>query len=291
MAEVVLGHSVDVIRHDVSATIELALGTIGVPSFSLETLRALLEFGRELRAEVDRQSKMQWERVILTSRDPTVFSMGGDIASIAALARDRNGTGTAIVGDAVSATLAAFSSGFGLDIETVAIVDSRAFGFGFEMALACDQLVVSPTATFGLPEGRFGLFAGMGATSLIPRRASKTAMERLVVDGATIDAAACHRLGIVDRLVEEPRNIVLEEGQAFSRADWDRNRRKTVMRRRARRYTYCEIRDGLRVWEEAVLAMPMPDIEAATRIAQMQAKRSRRRFTVSSTESKATVNL
>ena len=273
--EPVKGHSVDVIWHHASATIELSLAVTGVPSFSVDTLRELIAFGQNLRAKLS--GARHWRRVILTSSDHTVFSMGGDIASIAALAREKDTEGAAVVGELVSETLFAFASGFGLNLETVAVVNGRAFGYGFEIALACDRLVASPRATFGLPEGRFGLFAGMGATSLITRRASKAAMERLVIEGATISAAACLPLGIVDEIKEEPRGALLEEGREWGQAEWDLNQARTTIRRRAKNYTHAEIRGGLAVWETAVLSMPREDIEAAAKIARMQARRSQRR--------------
>lgn len=277
MLEPIQGHSVEVIRHHACATIELSLAAIGVPSFSVNTLRKLIAFGHGLRAEIS--GEMHWRRVILTSSDSTVFSMGGDIASIAALAREKDIKGAAVVGELVSETLVAFASGFGLNLETIAVVNGRAFGFGFEIALACDRLIASPRATFCLPEGRFGLFAGMGATSLITRRASKATMERLMIEGTTIGAAACLPLGIVDEIKEEPRGTILEEGREWGQREWCLNQAKTAFRRRAKRYTYAEIREGLTVWETAVLSMPDEDIEAATRIARMQAQRSQRRLT------------
>ena len=276
MLELITGHSVDVIRHHACATIELSLATTGVPSFSVDTLRKLIAFGHELRAEAS--GERHWRRVILTSSDNAVFSMGGDIASIAALAREKDKEGAAVVGELVSETLFAFTNGFGLDLETIAVVNGRAFGYGFEIALACDRLVASPRAAFGLPEGRFGLFAGMGATSLITRRASKAAMERLVIEGATIGADACLQLGIIDEIREKPRGALLAESRGWGQREWSLNRAKTAIRRRAKHYTYVEIRGGLSVWEAAVLSMSEEDIEAATRIARMQALRSQRRL-------------
>ena len=123
-----------------------------------------------------------------------------------------------------------------------------------------------------------GLFAGMGATSLITRRASKAAMERLVIEGATIGAGACLQLGIIDEIREKPRGALLAESRGWGQREWSLNRAKTAIRRRAKHYTYVEIRGGLSVWEAAVLSMSEEDIEAATRIARMQALRSQRRL-------------
>ena len=55
-----------------------------------------------------------------------------------------------------------------LPIPTICEVNGRAYGGGFELALACDIRIASQTARFGLPEPTLGLIAGGGG---IPRRA------------------------------------------------------------------------------------------------------------------------
>ena len=44
----------------------------------------------------------------------------------------------------------------------IAAVNGFALGGGFEIALACDIIIASEKATFGLPEPRVGLMAGAG---------------------------------------------------------------------------------------------------------------------------------
>jgi enoyl-CoA hydratase len=51
----------------------------------------------------------------------------------------------------------------------IAAVDGYALAGGFEVALACDLIVASRTATFGLPEVRRGLLAAGGGLVRLPR--------------------------------------------------------------------------------------------------------------------------
>ena len=48
-------------------------------------------------------------------------------------------------------------------------VEGFAFGGGFEIALACDMIVASQTASFGFPEVKRGLIATSGALFRAPR--------------------------------------------------------------------------------------------------------------------------
>lgn len=46
---------------------------------------------------------------------------------------------------------------------TAALVDGRCLGGGFELALACDDILATEAATFGLPEIRLAAFAPAAA--------------------------------------------------------------------------------------------------------------------------------
>jgi len=52
----------------------------------------------------------------------------------------------------------------------IAAVEGYALAGGFELALACDLIVASEAAKFGLPEVRRGLVAGAGGLLRLPRR-------------------------------------------------------------------------------------------------------------------------
>ena len=83
----------------------------------------------------------------------------------------------------------------------VAAVEGYAVGGGFELALACDLIVASETARFGLPEVRRGMFAGAGGVvRLVQRIPYHHAME-LALTGALIDARRAAELGLLNRLV------------------------------------------------------------------------------------------
>lgn len=84
----------------------------------------------------------------------------------------------------------------------VAAVDGFALAGGFEIVLACDLIVASHRAVFGLPEVRRGLCAaGGGLLRLRERLPYHVAME-LVLTGASLNAATAHAYGLVNRLVE-----------------------------------------------------------------------------------------
>ncbi len=83
----------------------------------------------------------------------------------------------------------------------IAAVNGFALGGGFEAVLACDIVVASDRASFGLPEPRVGLFAGAGGVHRLPRQIPLKLAMGLMLTGRTISADEAARLGLVNELV------------------------------------------------------------------------------------------
>jgi enoyl-CoA hydratase len=84
----------------------------------------------------------------------------------------------------------------------VAAVEGYALGGGFEMALACDLLVASRTAQFGLPEVTRGLIASAGGLLRLPTRVPHSVAMRIALTGERLSAVDAHALHLVTDLVE-----------------------------------------------------------------------------------------
>lgn len=84
----------------------------------------------------------------------------------------------------------------------IAAVEGFALGGGLEIVLACDLIVASTMATFGLPEVSRGVIATCGALFRAPRTLPVNVARELILTGDPIDAAKAHAVGFVNRLVE-----------------------------------------------------------------------------------------
>jgi enoyl-CoA hydratase len=94
----------------------------------------------------------------------------------------------------------------------IAAANATAVAGGFELLLACDMVVASADARFGVPEVKRGLFPGGGGVFLGRRISLAVALE-LVLTGDTIDASRAEALGLVNRVV--PPERVLDEAIAL----------------------------------------------------------------------------
>ena len=84
----------------------------------------------------------------------------------------------------------------------VAAVDGYCLGGGFELALACDIIVATKRAVFGLPELRVGLIPGGGGTQRLTRAAGAHFAKNVILRSKLFSAEEAWRVGIVAELAE-----------------------------------------------------------------------------------------
>ncbi|WP_433314961.1 enoyl-CoA hydratase/isomerase family protein [Micromonospora sp. CA-269861] len=137
--------------------------------------------------------------LLLTGGAAGIFAGGADIGQL----RERNRT------DALAAiNSAAFARIRALPMPTVAAVDGPALGGGAELAYACDLRVCTARAVFGQPEVRLGILAGAGATHRLPALIGEGRAKELLFTGRRVDAAEALRIGLVNRVVDEPGELL-----------------------------------------------------------------------------------
>jgi enoyl-CoA hydratase/carnithine racemase len=84
----------------------------------------------------------------------------------------------------------------------IAAVEGPALGGGFEIVLACDLVVASTMARFGLPEVQRSLVPTCAGMFRSMRALPLNVARELLLTGDPIDAERAERLGLVNRLTE-----------------------------------------------------------------------------------------
>jgi enoyl-CoA hydratase len=84
----------------------------------------------------------------------------------------------------------------------IAAIEGYALAGGCEVALACDMIVASTEAKFGLPETKRSLVAGAGGLFRLPERIPYAIAMEYALTGAHFDAEKAHGWGLVNRLTE-----------------------------------------------------------------------------------------
>jgi enoyl-CoA hydratase/carnithine racemase len=90
-----------------------------------------------------------------------------------------------------------------LDCPTVFAAHALCLTWAFELALACDLILASSSARFGLVEKVVGLTPAMGGTQRLAERAGSGRAREFVMTGELYDAATLERWNVVNRVLPD----------------------------------------------------------------------------------------
>jgi enoyl-CoA hydratase len=175
---------------------EVTIVTIDRPEARNAVDRSIAE---GLEAALDRADADDAVRVVVLTGAGEVFCAGADLRAAGTdpqgLQTERGGFAGIVRRELVKPVIAA--------------VNGPALAGGFEIALACDLVVASRTAVFGLPEVKRGLVAAAGGLLNLGRRVAPAVALELAMTGDPMDADRAAVLGLVNRVVEPGEELAI----------------------------------------------------------------------------------
>lgn len=247
------------------------------PCFTSELLVEIRHFQRVVRQEYQRRQHAHEsvpKYVVLGSRVPAVYNLGGDLAFFSECIRAADRQALQRYADLCIEVVYNGAVSLHLPVITIALVQGDALGGGFEAALACNLIIAERSAKFGLPEVLFNLFPGMGAYNLLSRRLDVARAEKIILSGRVYSADEMQAMGIVDLVVEDGL------GEEAVRDYVERNSR----RHKAERAVYfarqvvqpvrlSDLRVLAELWVETALDLAETDLRRIERLATAQNRR------------------
>ncbi len=165
---------------------------------------------RELRELLTQAAQTETVRaVILTGSGPKSFIAGADIAEMQAFTPGQAAEFSQL-GHQVTKLLELMPK------PTLAAVQGYALGGGLELALACDFIVASEQATFGLPEVTLGLIPGFGGTVRLAKAIGLPRAKELIYTGRKLSASEALNWGLINHCV--PAAELLTRSVAIARS-------------------------------------------------------------------------
>lgn len=188
---------------------------IGVLTLSRpEALNALnSQMLLELDSLLDRLIlEKQLKVLIITGEGPKAFAAGADIKEMESMNPDE-ALAFARRGQRV------FSNLSEAPFVSLAAVNGFALGGGFELALACNIMLASESARFGLPEVSLGLIPGYGGTQRSVRQLGPSLANFMVLSGEMITASEAEKFGLVAKVTkpDELMALAVKTAEGISR--------------------------------------------------------------------------
>ncbi len=250
----------------------------GKPSFTptvLEQTQQVQRLARSLAGADGAGDGLRY--VVMGSRMPGIWNLGGDLEHFAALIRA--GDRAALTRYAYLCCELTFTNAtlFDLPVVSIALVQGDALGGGFEAVLSFNLIIAERSAKFGLPEVLFNLFPGMGAYTFLSRRIAPGLAERMILSGEIYSAEDLYKMGVVDVLAADG------EGVDALYAQIGRNGRRHAAHsviRQARRIANPVTREEMiriaDLWVEAAMNLGETDLRRMLRVANAQHRRRAR---------------
>jgi enoyl-CoA hydratase len=160
---------------------------------------------RELAGRLAAADASEGVRAIVVSGSEKVFASGANLHDLAALSPDD---------DAFADRARSWDDIRRTATPTIAAVSGYCLGGGCELALACDIIVASATAVFGLPETSLGLIPGAGGTQRLIRAIGKAKAMEVTLAGRLLAAAEAEAAGLAARVCEPGTELQVAVGIA-----------------------------------------------------------------------------
>ncbi|HKJ94069.1 MAG TPA: crotonase/enoyl-CoA hydratase family protein [Gammaproteobacteria bacterium] len=248
------------------------------PSFNPQLLAEMEAFrdfvASRVNDEVKQGQPTSIRYAVLASGIDGIFNFGGDLDRFVELIRARDRDGLMDYALACIRCTHSFSQGFGVPVTSIALVQGRAQGGGFEAALSANVLIAERGTQLGFPEVLFNLFPGMGAYSFLSRKIAPSLAERLILDGNLHEADELHEMGVVDVLAEPG------EGEQRLREyirDAEKHEHVHGLMQRIRtthnHVPFAELRDITELWVESALRLGDRDLRTMERLVRAQDRR------------------
>ena len=210
---------------------------------------------------------------VVQSADPDYFSMGGDLRFFRECIQRRDAATLRDYSMRCLDLLLSWNGKFKDTTTSIALVQGRALGGGFEMALGMDYLIAEEHSSFGFPEIMFGLFPCTGAMGLLASRIGPRAAERMMTNKKIYGAAELFDMGLVDELCPSGQGELAVERFITNHSSRMKARLK-VQQSRARHETLAHA-EGVRIvedWVETAMCLSAEELRSMDMLIMMQAR-------------------
>jgi DSF synthase len=243
--------------------------------FSLDLLHDLCELHTAIKNNagnwVVNGAKRPIHYVVMKSAHPDYFSLGGDLSHFRECIRNNDKKSLRDYSMLCVDMIYDMCTVFNQSATTIALIQGRALGGGFEGALAADFIIAEEHSEFGFPEILFGLFPCTGGMSLLARRVGVHQAERMMINGKIYSATELKDMGVVDAVCSKGQGIAAVD-KFIANHSKQRVARQLLQRSRHRlaRLDYEELSMVVDEWADAAMNLAEPQLRVMDMLINLQ---------------------
>lgn len=148
---------------------------------------------------------------VVQSAHPEYFSVGGDLRFFRQCIETRDASRLRDYSMKCLNLMYTWASRLKAHNTSIALVQGRALGGGFEMALSTDHIIAEERSEFGFPEIMFGLFPCTGAMGLLTSRVGAKQAERMMTSKRVYKARELLEMGVIDEVCADGKGELAVE--------------------------------------------------------------------------------
>jgi DSF synthase len=249
--------------------------TRAVQNFSLpllNNLQALVHTIKENGSNWYSEGKMvPIHYAVMRSAHPEYFSLGGDLKHFRHCIQQRDRESLYQYSRLCLDIIYDWATGSNSDMTTIALVQGRALGGGFETVLSADIVIAEEHSEFGFPEIMFGLFPCTGGMSLLARRIGVYQAERMMTNARIYSAKEMKDMGLIDEIC--PRGEGNHAVEKFVAGHAKRRLARKMLQRGRRRLApldYAEMLIVVEEWVDVALKLSNEELRVMDMLIMMQ---------------------
>lgn len=239
----------------------------GRPCFTSELLADVIAQQREVELA---QGTVDF--FLNCSSIPGVYNLGGDLDLFRRLVEAGDQQALMTYAEACIHAINNNVAGLHADAVSMSVIQGDALGGGLEAALSCHVVIAERGTRMGFPEMMFNLFPGMGAYSLVARKAGPRIAEDLILNARVLTAEEMHALGLIDHLADPGQGEVVARDVMRSMASQLKGFR-AFQRAKMHAFiklTYQELEDVVREWVRGAMKLDRRDLRTMERLVKAQ---------------------
>jgi len=215
--------------------------------------------------------RLPFHYAVMQSNHPEYFSLGGDLSHFRTCINERNKAALYGYSKRCLELLYDWSTLLKDTVTSITLVQGRALGGGFEMALSTDFLIAEEQSTFGFPEIMFGLFPCTGGMGLLARRVGVHQAERMMTNKRIYSAPELFEMGVIDEICPAGRGPLAVE--QFIATHASRRKARMMLQRSRHRLAPLDYQECAQVvdeWVETALQLSAEELRALDMLIMLQ---------------------